>query len=85
MKSGWCVVSGPCDDKPCLNGGTCVVATNTETGYTCVCQPGWTGEDCIKREYCQFCQPLCRISVLISFRDDGMDGVRNVGDVRIGR
>lgn len=28
-----------CKDKPCKNGGTCAVASNTKHGYICKCPP----------------------------------------------
>jgi len=33
----------PCSDGPCKNNGECVA---NGSGYTCVCAPGWTGDDC---------------------------------------
>lgn len=35
----------PCADEPCLNDGVCL-ETQTEHGYTCVCQEGYTGKNC---------------------------------------
>ena len=35
----------PCADEPCLNDGVCL-ETQTEHGYTCVCQDGYTGKNC---------------------------------------
>ena len=32
-----------CASSPCQHQGTC---TEMETGYTCYCQPGWTGDHC---------------------------------------
>ena len=32
-----------CASHPCQNGGTCVDEVN---GYTCNCDPGWTGLHC---------------------------------------
>lgn len=30
-----------CDDRPCVNGGTCVLKSLKE--YSCICAPGYTG------------------------------------------
>lgn len=35
----------PCDDSPCHNDGVCL-ESQTPTGYTCVCQTGFTGRQC---------------------------------------
>lgn len=35
----------PCADDPCQNEGVCL-ESQTETGYTCVCQTGFTGKTC---------------------------------------
>jgi Laminin G domain/EGF-like domain/Immunoglobulin domain len=35
----------PCADEPCQNEGVCL-ETQTEHGYTCVCQEGFTGKNC---------------------------------------
>ncbi|KAJ6634940.1 Basement membrane-specific heparan sulfate proteoglycan core protein, partial [Pseudolycoriella hygida] len=35
----------PCADDPCQNDGVCL-ESQTETGYTCVCQTGFTGKTC---------------------------------------
>lgn len=35
----------PCADDPCKNSGVCL-DTQSETGYSCVCQEGFTGKDC---------------------------------------
>lgn len=35
---------GPCDSRPCVNGGTCLVAG--PFSYTCQCPPGFTGTNC---------------------------------------
>lgn len=35
----------PCADEPCRNSGVCL-ESQTETGYTCVCQTGYTGKTC---------------------------------------
>lgn len=35
----------PCADDPCQNEGVCL-ETQTEHGYTCVCQTGFTGKKC---------------------------------------
>ena len=33
--------TNPCSNKPCLNGGFCVVQSNTT--YNCLCTAGWEG------------------------------------------
>ncbi|XP_053952208.1 basement membrane-specific heparan sulfate proteoglycan core protein isoform X5 [Anastrepha ludens] len=35
----------PCQQNPCKNGGICL-ESQTETAYTCICQQGWTGNNC---------------------------------------
>ena len=30
----------PCSNKPCQNGGLCVITSNT---YNCLCTAGWSG------------------------------------------
>ncbi|XP_070509913.1 basement membrane-specific heparan sulfate proteoglycan core protein-like isoform X1 [Chironomus tepperi] len=35
----------PCADGPCMNNGVCL-ETQTDHGYTCVCQDGYTGRNC---------------------------------------
>uniref|UniRef100_A0A6Q2X112 Neurogenic locus notch homolog protein 1 n=1 Tax=Esox lucius TaxID=8010 RepID=A0A6Q2X112_ESOLU len=35
-----------CKGKPCRNGGTCAVASNTPHGFICKCPPGYTGSSC---------------------------------------
>ena len=38
----------PCNNLPCINGGTC---TNTNTHeYHCKCTKGWQGKDCERRK-----------------------------------
>ena len=32
-----------CESNPCENGGTCM---NLEDGYSCACEPGFTGTVC---------------------------------------
>ncbi|KAL8174551.1 UNVERIFIED_CONTAM: Neurogenic locus notch protein 1 [Gekko kuhli] len=39
------VVDG-CRNKPCRNGGTCAVASNTQHGHICKCPPGFEGATC---------------------------------------
>lgn len=38
----------PCADDPCANDGTCL-ESQTEMGYTCICQDGYTGRNCAIR------------------------------------
>ncbi|KAG8517651.1 Neurogenic locus notch protein 2, partial [Galemys pyrenaicus] len=35
-----------CPQKPCLNGGTCAVASNMPDGFICRCPPGFSGARC---------------------------------------
>lgn len=37
------IVIDNCWSGPCLNGGQCINAVNK---YVCVCEPGFTGENC---------------------------------------
>ncbi|XP_077565304.1 basement membrane-specific heparan sulfate proteoglycan core protein isoform X7 [Stigmatopora nigra] len=47
-----CVDSGPCDRRPCLNGGHCM--PNAEYEYQCLCKDGFEGERCeIVKDVCQ--------------------------------
>ena len=46
-----------CSPNPCLNGATCVDGIN---GYTCNCQPGYTGVN-------------CQISKLVLFQNEHID------------
>ena len=40
-------VAGPCDNSPCLHGGTCVPDTEQGTSvFGCICQEGYTGNFC---------------------------------------
>lgn len=39
---------GACLSHPCQNAGSCL---ETERGYVCECQEGYTGQDCRDREY----------------------------------
>ncbi|XP_058452453.1 basement membrane-specific heparan sulfate proteoglycan core protein isoform X2 [Malaya genurostris] len=36
----------PCADDPCKNSGVCL-ETQSNIGYSCVCQEGYTGKDCM--------------------------------------
>ncbi|XP_055550380.1 basement membrane-specific heparan sulfate proteoglycan core protein-like isoform X2 [Wyeomyia smithii] len=41
-----------CAEEPCKNSGTCL-ETQSDSGYNCVCQKGYTGKDCLyKGEQC---------------------------------
>ncbi|XP_077465112.1 basement membrane-specific heparan sulfate proteoglycan core protein [Stigmatopora argus] len=47
-----CVDTGPCDRRPCLNGGHCM--PNAEYEYQCLCKDGFEGERCeIVKDVCQ--------------------------------
>lgn len=37
-----------CKRSPCQNNGTCV---NNDGSYTCLCEPGWTGQHCQTGKY----------------------------------
>lgn len=39
------LISGPCDNGPCKNNGTCRT-TRTQPDFFCECQPGWGSRDC---------------------------------------
>uniref|UniRef100_A0A8C4HYF8 Protein eyes shut homolog n=1 Tax=Dicentrarchus labrax TaxID=13489 RepID=A0A8C4HYF8_DICLA len=39
-----CRIPCPQNLQPCANGGRCVL--NTASSYTCICTPGWSGQDC---------------------------------------
>ncbi|XP_065815558.1 protein eyes shut homolog [Labrus bergylta] len=39
-----CRVPCPQNLQPCANGGRCVL--NNASKYTCICAPGWTGQNC---------------------------------------
>ncbi|XP_038593172.1 protein eyes shut homolog [Micropterus salmoides] len=39
-----CRLPCPQNLQPCANGGRCVL--NNARSYTCVCTPGWSGQDC---------------------------------------
>lgn len=39
-----CCLTGPCDSRPCQNGGTC--SNNNDGSYTCRCLSGYSGKDC---------------------------------------
>lgn len=41
---------GACLSHPCQNAGSCL---ETEQGYVCECQEGYTGQDCRDSEYGQ--------------------------------
>jgi len=43
------IATNPCQRNPCLNGGTCSVATTTASGYTCSCPTQFTGTNCQTR------------------------------------
>lgn len=37
-----------CKRSPCQNNGTCI---NNDGSYTCLCEPGWTGQHCQTGKY----------------------------------
>uniref|UniRef100_A0A7N8XAL3 Heparan sulfate proteoglycan 2 n=1 Tax=Mastacembelus armatus TaxID=205130 RepID=A0A7N8XAL3_9TELE len=47
-----CVDNGPCDRRPCLNGGHCM--SSAEYEYQCLCKDGFEGERCeVVKDVCQ--------------------------------
>ncbi|CAJ0587335.1 unnamed protein product, partial [Mesorhabditis spiculigera] len=42
----------PCSPNPCKNSAICTNSTNGGFDYTCTCQPGWTGENCTLKLWC---------------------------------
>ena len=42
------VVDLVCEDKDCSGQGTC---QTTDSGYICICNDGFVGQDCKKRKY----------------------------------
>ena len=41
-----------CRDTPCQNGATCINATTSGRGVTCICADGWKSWFCEKRQTC---------------------------------
>jgi len=41
----------PCKPNPCHHSGTCLQA-HTSRGYHCLCQPGWRGYICDRKQLC---------------------------------
>ena len=41
-----------CRDTPCLNGATCINATTSGRGVTCICADGWKSWFCEKLQTC---------------------------------
>lgn len=52
-------IPGACLSHPCQNAGSC---TETEQGYICECQEGYTGQDCQDSEYRGVSSVECGIS-----------------------
>nr|XP_020441243.1 basement membrane-specific heparan sulfate proteoglycan core protein isoform X3 [Monopterus albus] len=47
-----CVDNSPCDRRPCLNGGHCMLSAEYE--YQCICKDGFEGERCeVVKDVCQ--------------------------------
>ena len=36
----------PCEDSPCLNGGTCTTSQEEDSQFKCTCKAGFTGTRC---------------------------------------
>uniref|UniRef100_A0A336LPI6 CSON010513 protein n=1 Tax=Culicoides sonorensis TaxID=179676 RepID=A0A336LPI6_CULSO len=45
IKSEGTTACEPCANEPCKHAGVCL-ETQTKSGYTCVCQEGYTGKNC---------------------------------------
>jgi hypothetical protein len=43
------ILGDPCAPNPCLNAGQCI--SNGMGGFTCVCQPAYTGQRCEDRKF----------------------------------
>ena len=48
----------PCKSEPCLNNGVCVVTD--DNNYVCVCQAGYTGDNCESSRKIVFLCLLCK-------------------------
>eukprot|EP00494_Astrolonche_serrata_P021979 UN22228 len=62
-----CTDTNDCAPNPCLNGGNC---TDKLNGFTCSCQPGWSGDIC--DENIDDCEPTnwCVNGVCVDGLDD---------------
>ena len=43
----------PCEDSPCLNGGTCMATQEEDSHFKCNCTAGFTGAHCEGTETCK--------------------------------
>ena len=54
------MLGNPCDDSPCLNGGTCEYMNDEDTLFKCTCPSGCSGKKCetCEKKSCKpnFCQ-----------------------------
>ncbi|XP_076802941.1 uncharacterized protein LOC143446947 isoform X3 [Clavelina lepadiformis] len=50
--TGYFCDESPCDQYPCLNGGTCFVDPTRSQGYRCNCANGFTGSTCGDKIFC---------------------------------
>ena len=55
-----------CGNNPCQNGGACVDSGNG-VRYTCICQPGYTGDNCETdiSECCSLLLLMCPVAAFI--------------------
>ena len=44
------IIGGPCETNPCLNNGSCVTASLTDSGYFCRCTIGFYGANCTESD-----------------------------------
>ncbi|CAK8693984.1 unnamed protein product [Clavelina lepadiformis] len=50
--TGYFCDESPCDQYPCVNGGTCVVDPTQSQGFRCNCANGFTGSTCGDKIFC---------------------------------
>ena len=51
------VLGDACTPSPCLNGATCI--PNGFGGFTCQCQPGFSGQRCEDRKILEYLSVAC--------------------------